>query len=87
MKSYKIEFSTSADKALAKLAAPVRQRIADRITKLAENPRPRGAKKLAGAAEYLRVREGDYRIIYQVKDAVLTILIVRMGHRREVYKL
>jgi mRNA interferase RelE/StbE len=87
VKSCKIEFSTSADKALAKLPAPVRQRIADRITKLAENPRPRGAKKLVGAAEYLRVREDDYRIIYQVKDAVLTILIIRIGYRREVYKL
>ena len=87
MKSYEIEFSTAADKALEKLAAPIRQRIADRITKLAANPRPRGAKKLSGAAEYLRVREGDYRIIYQVKDAVLTILIIRIGHRREVYRL
>ncbi|MCD4726205.1 MAG: type II toxin-antitoxin system RelE/ParE family toxin, partial [Pirellulales bacterium] len=53
---------------------------------LAKNPRPAGAKMLAGPNRFLRVRVGDYRIIYRVEDDRLVVLVVRVGHRREVYR-
>ena len=53
---------------------------------LAANPRPPGVEKLAGPDDFYRIRVGDYRIIYQIQDDVLMILVVKIGHRREVYR-
>ena len=56
-----------------------------RLDELGENPRPPGSKKLAGA-DFWRTRVGDYRIVYSIEDQVLMVLVIRIGHRREVYR-
>ena len=66
---------------------PVQKRIRARLTQLASEPRPAGAELLTGLADVWRVRVGDHRIVYTVKDDVLLVLVLRVGHRREVYKL
>ena len=53
---------------------------------LADNPRPRGVEKLEGRENRYRIRVGDYRVIYEIHDEVLLVLVVRIGHRREVYR-
>lgn len=63
-----------------------RQRIVVRIQSLARDPKPPGSEKLAGSAALFRVRQGDYRVIYVVDDAHGTIEIIKVGHRREVYR-
>lgn len=62
------------------------QRIASRIDALSKNPRPPGNEKLRGEDQLYRVRQGDYRVIYTIKDAELLVLIITIGHRREVYR-
>lgn len=62
-----------------------RRRVVERIERLAEEPRPRGCVKLAGGERY-RVRQGRYRIVYEIRDADLIVLIVRVGDRRDVYR-
>ena len=63
-----------------------RQRLVARIEALAEDPRPAGCEKLAGHSDRYRVRQGDYRIVYSVDDTERVVLIVKVGHRREVYR-
>ena len=86
MSSYSIEFLKTAKKEIAKLPKDIQQKVSARIADLASNPRPEGCKKLVGAESLYRIREGDYRIIYRVKDQILTIVVIRVGHRREVYR-
>jgi len=62
-----------------------RGRIIARIQALAEDPRPVGAEKLSGQERY-RVRQGDYRILYEIEDQILRIMVVKIGHRRDVYR-
>jgi mRNA interferase RelE/StbE len=63
-----------------------RQRIVRRIAALAGDPRPRGCEKLSGSRDRFRIRQGDYRIVYAVDDAQATVTVVRIGHRRDVYR-
>jgi mRNA interferase RelE/StbE len=84
--AYRIEFTPRAVRDLKSLDRQIRARIANRIDALAENPRPQGVKKIEGEEELYRLRVGDYRILYQVKAKVLLVLIVGVGHRREVYR-
>lgn len=83
---YRIELERAAARALHKLDPPARTRIAAAIDLLAENPRPPGARKLAGGDGELRVRTGDYRIIYEVRESALVILVITIGHRRDIYR-
>jgi mRNA interferase RelE/StbE len=83
--AYAVQLVPSAAKELAKLAPRERQRIATRIGALAVQPRPPGAEKLAGVDAW-RVRVGDYRIVYEVRDRVLVVLVLAVGHRRDIYK-
>ena len=85
-KHYEIKFKSSAWKAFRKLKGETRGRVAEAIWALGEDPRPRGAKKLAGQRDRYRVRAGDYRVIYEVHDKALIVLIVKVSHRREVYR-
>jgi mRNA interferase RelE/StbE len=62
------------------------RRVDERILALAEEPRPPRAVKLQGAEGYFRIRVGDYRVVYAIEDDVLIVLVVRIGHRREVYR-
>ena len=61
------------------------QRILERIDTLRDEPRPQGSVKLSGK-EYYRVREGVYRIIYEIQDTQLVVIVIKVGHRREVYR-
>lgn len=71
---------------LGSLPQPIRNRVNGRIRALGDDPRPPGCQRLAGFGDLYRVRVGDYRIIYQILDDVLVVVIVRIGHRREVYR-
>lgn len=86
LRRYRIEFAPAADRDFRALAEDVRRRLRPRIDALAENPRPHGVETLEGEESLHRIRVGDYRIIYQIRDDVLVVLIVRIGHRREVYR-
>ena len=81
---YRIELRPAAVRALRNLDPPVRRRIQGAIALLAKDPRPPAARALQGRPG-LRVRIGDYRILYTVADDVLLVVIVTVGHRREVY--
>jgi mRNA interferase RelE/StbE len=83
--AYAIDFVPSAAKELAKLPAKERQKIGDRIAGLAAEPRPHGAEKLTGLDAY-RVRVGDYRLVYEVHDKVLVVLVIAVGDRKQIYK-
>ena len=85
MASYSIEIKRSAAKELAELPKQDRLRVIARIENLAHDPRPSGSEKLSGQERY-RVRQGDYRILYEIHDHVLVVMVVRIGHRREVYR-
>jgi mRNA interferase RelE/StbE len=63
-----------------------RRRIVDRIRALADDPRPPGCEKLAGRDDRLRVRQGDYRILYSVDDTERAVTVVRIAHRKDVYR-
>lgn len=86
MASYRIEWKRSAEKELAKLPAPIIPRIIDVVGQLAEDPYPVGSRKLAGSDHTYRIRVSDYRVIYTVEKSMLRIEIIRVGHRREVYR-
>ena len=85
MASYKLLIKSSAAKELEALPAKDRSRIVARIEALAGNPRPPGSEKLSGEEKY-RLRQGDYRVLYSIQDASATVTIVKIGHRREVYR-
>jgi len=84
--SYKIEFSRKAERQFKALTNQIQKRLKPKIDALAQKPRPRGVKKLEGEDELYRVRVGDYRVIYQVRDNVLIVLVVSLGDRKEIYK-
>jgi mRNA interferase RelE/StbE len=84
--TYGIEIKRTARKRLAALAAPVAERIAEAINALASDPRPAGCRKLVGTDRVYRVRVGDYRVVYEVYDDRLLVLVIKLGHRREVYR-
>lgn len=83
--SYRIELRPAAVRALRKLDPPIRRRIQGAITLLAEDPRPPASRPLRGRPAF-RVRVGDYRVIYTIADDVLLIVVVTVGHRRDVYE-
>ena len=83
--TYRVEFTTAAAREIQKLPRRVRDRLLDAIEDLGDDPRPHGAKKLVGEKTAWRIRVGDYRVIYDVFDDVLTVTIVRAAHRREAY--
>jgi mRNA interferase RelE/StbE len=84
---YTIAIVPSALRSIQSLSRILRERIRATIDLLAENPRPYGVKSLQGGQKgYLRLRVGDYRVIYRVEDERLLVLVVAVGHRREVYR-
>jgi mRNA interferase RelE/StbE len=82
--AYRIELRPAAVRALRKLDPQMRRRVQGAIALLAQDPRPPGARALQGRPG-LRVRVGDYRIIYTIADDVLLVVIVQLGHRRDIY--
>ena len=85
MASYKVLIKPSAAKELEALPQKDRRRIATKIQHLASEPRPAGTEKLSGQEKYL-LRQGNYRVLYSVDDAQLAVTIVKIGHRRDVYR-
>ena len=85
MAIYRVIVKPSADKALQRLPADVQRRIVAVLKELAITPRPHGVVKMKGADHLWRVRTGVYRIVYEIHDAQIVILVLRIGHRREVY--
>ena len=85
MSTYRIEFRPAAARALRKLERQTQERLRTAIALLSADPRPPGARALRGRPGY-RVPVGDYRLIYLVEDDVLLVVVVALGHRREVYE-
>lgn len=86
MATYRVFFTPAAQRQLAALDPPTRRRLAHRIEALSTNPRPPGAEMLKGGEGELRIRVGDRRVIYAVKDDMLLILVIKIGHRSDVYR-
>ena len=84
--TYRVTLSPMAARQLRELDARVRRRIQAALELLAEQPRPPAATRLVGGAGEWRVRTGDYQIVYEIEDDHLLILVLRLGHRREVYQ-
>jgi mRNA interferase RelE/StbE len=86
MASYEIEISRTAEKQLSKLAEEDQLRVARAVVVLADEPRPRGARKLSGYDDVFRIRVGHFRVLYSVSDARVVILVLKIGHRKDVYR-
>jgi mRNA interferase RelE/StbE len=83
--SYSLLIKASAVKELEATPKRERERLAARIKRLTTTPRPPGSEKLSGEAKY-RIRQGNYRILYLIEDAISTVTVVKIGHRRDVYR-
>jgi mRNA interferase RelE/StbE len=83
--AYKVAFSPSAKRVFDKLPRNVQGRLAGVIDDLSLQPRPHQSLKLTGHDLY-RIRSGDYRVVYSIDDDMLVILVVKIGHRREIYR-
>lgn len=86
MAGYAIYFKPSADKQLAKLPQDVQRRIVAAVDDLANDPRPAGVVKIAGDDNLWRIRVGDYRVVYEIHDDRLLVLVIRVAHRKDVYR-
>jgi len=85
MAEYKIYLRRSVKKDLSPIPKKDLKRIIQRIKNLSVNPRPNGCEKLSGQERY-RIRQGKFRIVYSIQDEDLTVWVVKVGHRREVYR-
>jgi mRNA interferase RelE/StbE len=86
MGRYAVFFTTSADKALRKFPETVQRRIVAAVLELQENPHPPDCVKLKGEDDFWRIRVGNFRVVYTVRDDELTVLVVRVAHRKDVYR-
>lgn len=85
MASYRLFIKPSAGKEIEALPKRDRRRIVAKITSLSGDPRPPGCEKLSGHDQF-RLRQGNYRILYEIQDLDLVVVVVRVGHRRDVYR-
>ncbi|MFC1661966.1 type II toxin-antitoxin system RelE/ParE family toxin [Gemmatimonadota bacterium] len=85
MASYELRIKPSAVKELEALQAKDRRRIVRKIQNLAEEPRPPGCEKLSGQDRY-RLRQGNFRVLYEVDDGRPSVTVVKIGHRRDIYR-
>lgn len=86
--NYRVEFNKRYLKDLEKIPSKMQKQITEKIKELALNPRPDGCKKLQGSDDLplYRIRCGDYRVVYTINDNILLVLIIEVGHRREIYR-
>ena len=84
--AYTIELTKTARKQFDHLSIVIQNKIEKKIDDLAQNPRPQGVVKLTHEDNLYRIRSGDYRVIYQIQDKALLILVVKIGHRKEIYR-
>ena len=85
MAKYKIRVKKSAEKELGKIPKKELLKIIDKIKSLSDDPHPAGSIRLTNQEKY-RVRVGNYRILYKVEDNILTVFVVKIGHRKDVYR-
>ncbi len=85
MAAYKIYFKKSVLKDIKNIPDKDLKRIIKKIESLSENPRPQGHEKLSDQDLY-RIRQGNYRIVYSIKDNILTVWVIKIGHRRDIYR-
>jgi mRNA interferase RelE/StbE len=83
---YSVIIEKPALKSLATIPDKDAKKITKAIDELADNPRPNGIKKLKGSDDFYRIKVGNYRVIYEINDGELVIVVVEIGHRKEVYK-
>ncbi len=83
---YEIIIKPAAEKNLDKIPRSARRRIADALEELRNGPRPSGVVKLAGAENLWRIRIGDYRVVYEIDDARAIVSVLRVAHRKDVYR-
>ena len=86
MKRYSVEVSSSAERQLGKIQRRDQVRIARAMSGLASDPRPAGSRKLAGYDDVYRIRVGTYRVIYSVDEGKIIVIVLKIGHRRDVYR-
>lgn len=84
--TYRITLAPAAARQLRNFDPQVRRRIQAALELLSADPRPPAATRLVGGAGEWRIRTGDYRVVYEIEDEQLLVLVLRMGHRREIYK-
>jgi mRNA interferase RelE/StbE len=84
--SYRVALLPSAAKEFDRLPGEVKGRVRRALAALATDPRPHGSRKLAGGHDYHRIRVGAYRVLYEIRDQDLLVLVIAIGHRREVYR-
>lgn len=84
--AYRLELSPRASRDLKKLPTRVQERLKDHIDALAHAPRPRGVVKLEGEVDTYRIRVGDYRVLYEVHDRVLVVIVLKIADRKEAYR-
>ena len=85
MSKYKITITKSAEKELASLPVEAIVRIREKVSLLADEPRPNGCKKLKGHKDLYRIRISDYRVIYSINDGLLIVTVVAVGNRKDIY--
>lgn len=83
---YQVFLNKKAEKTLSKMEKSIAKRISEKITQISEDPRHNGAIKLSGEENSYRVKIGDYRIIYEIYDSKIIVIITNIGDRKEVYK-
>ena len=86
MAHYRVEVSRTAEKQLRKLKAPDQGRVVHALMGLADDPHPPGSRKLSGYSDVFRIRVGVYRILYSVEGRRLIVIILKIGHRKDVYR-
>ncbi|MEX0822748.1 MAG: type II toxin-antitoxin system RelE/ParE family toxin [Balneolaceae bacterium] len=84
--SWNLQIERKAQKALKKIPNPYKANLIQAIDQLSDNPRPDGCKKLKGNDNLWRIRINDYRIVYQIRDEQLLILVILIGHRKDIYE-
>ena len=83
---YSIQFTSRASKDFIALPQSIQLRFEEKIEGLSKNPKPQGVQKLKGEEHLYRIRVGDYRLVYKIRDSILLILILKIGHRKEIYR-
>jgi mRNA interferase RelE/StbE len=83
---YTVRMDSRTRKTVDRLPGDTHARVMRKLEALEENPRPVGVEKLAGPEDLYRVRVGDWRIVYAIRDRELVVIVIRIGHRREVYR-
>ena len=83
---YQIHFKSSAWKVFRKLRGEIRGRLSEAVLALGEDPRPPGSKRITGKRDFYRIRVGAYRVVYEIQDEALVVIIIKIGHRRDIYR-